>query len=76
MFRCDITISDKKGNSVSIPLSPTQAKAVFKILMIEGDSPNTVKMASDDTVRRFFEMQGNPLRLQSEPPYRGKEGAI
>lgn len=76
MIRVNLSLSDEYGNTVNIPLSPMQTKTVCKILMIEGDSADSVKMASDSTLRRFFEMKGNPLRLQSEPPYKGKEGAL
>ena len=51
------------GESHSIDLTNVQFAVVAKILGLEIQKDGSVQCYSDDTLRRFITMKGNPLRL-------------
>lgn len=62
----EITVYNENGDAISIPLSPLQAKTIFKVLMISPDGDDTLNMASDTTLSNLWNMKGNPLKLKEE----------
>lgn len=59
----EMTFYDNFGNQESIELSPMQMAIVLKILGISRTSSTSISCFSDETLRKFTQMQGNPLRL-------------
>lgn len=55
------------GESQSVDLSNIQFAVVAKILGLEIQKDGAIQCFSDDTLRRFVAMKGNPLRLRVEP---------
>ena len=51
------------GTYSELPLSSMQVVTLIHILGIEPLDECGVKCYSDETLQRFFDMQGNPLRL-------------
>lgn len=61
----EITLYDEEDNSIWFELSPTQLKAVFKVLGIKpGEDPGTITCFSDASVAKLFDMKGNPLKIE------------
>lgn len=58
----EITVYFDIGENISLDLSEAQLKAVLKLLGVKFKGLN-VYYYSDDTLRRFMEMEKNPLRL-------------
>lgn len=51
--------------SETFKLSPMQLATVIKILGFKNKQNDTYTCYSDDTLERFFSMEGNPLRLDT-----------
>lgn len=64
MIKVELTVHNDNGDTVSVPLSPLQVQTIFKVLMITPNNENSLKMASDETLKSIWNMKGNPLRLQ------------
>lgn len=62
----ELTVHNKNGDTISIPLSPLQVKTIFKVLLISPNDENSLNMASDSTLKKLWTMKGNPLRLQED----------
>ena len=58
----DLCFYDGNDDTITMPLTPMQVKTILKVLMIEKKGTNIVA-ASDETLVRFWEMDGNPLRM-------------
>lgn len=52
------------GESNAIDLSDTQFAIIAKILGLEINSDGSVNCFSDETLKRFIEMNNNPLKLK------------
>lgn len=52
--------------SCAIGLSDTQFAIVAKILGLEINRDGSVTCFSDETLRRFIDMNGNPLKLEKK----------
>lgn len=53
------------GDSHSYPLTDMQIAVIGKILGLQLSS-QTMSCFSDDTLKQFFSMKGNPLRLKEK----------
>lgn len=64
----DLYISLKNGTEINLPLTPTQAGVVIKILGIQSNSIDSYSCFSDETLQAFMEFKGNPLKLDKKTP--------
>jgi hypothetical protein len=55
------------GESHTISLSDIQFAIVVKILGLEVNANESVNCFSDETLKQFLTMKGNPLNLQKTP---------
>ncbi len=61
----ELTIYLNNGEDVGFELSAVQLLVIVKLLGIEYDmAKSTVNMFSDETLKSFIEMSGNPLKLR------------
>ncbi len=61
----ELTIYLNNGEDVGFELSAVQLLIIVKLLGIEYDmAKSTVNMFSDETLKSFIEMSGNPLKLR------------
>lgn len=59
----ELIIYDENGDDFTIELSATQLAVCIKILGIEANNDYYTSF-SDDTLKRFSKMKGNPLSLK------------
>lgn len=52
------------GESQSVDLSDIQFAVVMKILGLKLNKDGSINCFSDETLRKFTEMKGNPLKLK------------
>lgn len=57
------------GESISVQLSPMQAAAICLILGVDFDSEKQCTTYSDETIKKFMQMDGNPFKLTSLEEY-------
>lgn len=63
----EIMLYDENDNTAGFSLSPTQLKAVCKVLGLKpGNEPGTITCYSDKTVEQFFHIKANPLTLEEK----------
>lgn len=53
-----------KGQQFDIGLSPLQLQTVIKVLGLSFIPPQDVLSFSDETLKKLWEMKGNPLKLK------------
>ena len=59
----DLSVWFDDGNHAEINLSPMQTLMVLKLLGIEPSGKGCINCYSDQPLKRFTEMDKNPLRL-------------
>lgn len=52
------------GESIAISLSDTQFAILVKLLGLENNSDGSVSCYSDETLKMFNNLDGNPLKMQ------------
>lgn len=55
------------GESHGIDLSDLQFAVIAKILGLEIREDGAIRCFSDETLKQFIEMKGNPLKLKKPP---------
>lgn len=53
-----------KGQQINFELSPLQLKTIIKVLGLGFLPPHDTLHYSDETLEKFWEMKGNPLKLE------------
>ena len=60
----EITLYTDNFDTVELQLSPMQLKTIIQILGINFQNQNSYNCHSDETLKRLFEYNGNPLNLR------------
>lgn len=59
----ELTLYDENFDSIELQLSPMQLKTIIQILGINFADEHSYNCHSDNTLKRLFEYDGNPLKL-------------
>lgn len=65
----DLTLYTKEFDTIELHLSPLQLKAIIQILGISFQNENSYSCYSDESIRKLFEYNGNPLNLIPKKDY-------
>lgn len=60
----NLSIETTDGNYFEVDLSPLQLATICKILGIQFKSQAEIVCFSDDTLKKLYDMKGNPLNLK------------
>lgn len=60
----EIMLYDENDDAIGFELSPVQLELVCKLLGVKLGEPGTIKCFSDNTLKQFLNLKGNPLKLE------------